>query len=698
MNTITDIPGFDMKGELEPMAEQIAQKKGIPVHIFKGLIDHESSWNPYAKNPESTAAGLGQHLDKTLILMGEKPTRGPDDPRFNPQRSLELAADHLLDKYEKSRGDWRRAVMNYGEGNEAYIRKVEKNIAKYYKPEPAQGLASRALEAVGNVLGPNQAQASGIEHDFVPLPQQASGIEHGFEPLPQTPQATDIPVQPPEPPVGMGQRIAKTVAPTARPLMEGLGLLLGGSLGAGGGLLAGPAAIAAAPIASAAGAGLGYGLGRKGADALDAYAGIKPAPSMVDSLKQSAVDIPTGAVMEGVGQIGGVALPKVFGAVGSVGKSWLSKLSGKGLGSIEGALKGGEAFTGAMRGKISNQDIVDSAQSALQSLKKVRDAAYKEKLAEISQLTNPNGTPLQVDITPIQNKIKDLLKDFRATVTPRGTIDHSGSAIGDIDQAKINRMIELVETWPDKTPLGIDALKRRIGGFYSETSEARSFTSQLYDEIKNQLENTIIQYGKMTKPYSESKELFKNIKTDLMLGKKAGGDTYTADQVLNRLTSVMRDNHELRRSLLAELGRKSGVDLSGMVAGQTMQPILPSGLRGILGASGAAGSLSNLLFPGKAVLSHFRPELLTLVAASSPRVQGEFLNMFGKALAETKGMSAPISKAGAYFGLRPSEQQGQQNVPTDNLTRLPVPLQDIPLSELDVNDIKRRIKEKLMNR
>ena len=74
-------------------------------HYLLGLIEHESSWKPKAKNPKSSARGLGQHLDSTIKNMGYEPTNDANDPRNEPYLSIVLTADHLLEKKEKAK-DW----------------------------------------------------------------------------------------------------------------------------------------------------------------------------------------------------------------------------------------------------------------------------------------------------------------------------------------------------------------------------------------------------------------------------------------------------------------------------------------------------------------------------------------------------------------------------------------------------------------
>lgn len=63
------------------------------------LIMLESSWNPDAKNPKSTAYGLGQFLDQTWELVGIEKS---DDYR------IQLIATHkyVMDRY----GSWVKAL------------------------------------------------------------------------------------------------------------------------------------------------------------------------------------------------------------------------------------------------------------------------------------------------------------------------------------------------------------------------------------------------------------------------------------------------------------------------------------------------------------------------------------------------------------------------------------------------------------
>lgn len=112
------------------------------------------------------------------------------------------------------------------------------------------------------------------------------------------------PVQPEDP--NAIQQALRVTSPYYRPILEGGGAGVGGVVGSG-----------AAPVAGTiAGGTLGYGIGKRTADALDEYAGIKPEPTVGELASQTAKDLKTGAMYE----MGGMAAVPVFMAAAKGGK------------------------------------------------------------------------------------------------------------------------------------------------------------------------------------------------------------------------------------------------------------------------------------------------------------------------------------------------------------------------------------------
>ena len=91
--------------ELKAYAVASAQKYGVPVDMFLWQIGQESGWNPNAKNPKSTATGLGQFIKGTAEYFNIDPT--------DPYQSLDAAAKYDAMLYAQT-GSWEKALTSYG--------------------------------------------------------------------------------------------------------------------------------------------------------------------------------------------------------------------------------------------------------------------------------------------------------------------------------------------------------------------------------------------------------------------------------------------------------------------------------------------------------------------------------------------------------------------------------------------------------
>jgi hypothetical protein len=243
--------------------------------------------------------------------------------------------------------------------------------------------------------------------------------------------------------------------------------------------------------------------------------------------------------------------------------------------------------------------------------------------------------------TPFKNKITELLYKYGVRPGEKGALDFSRSTVDKSAQKDIKEIVTMVRGWGskpnDNTPIMLDTLKRRLDDFYSDSNNARAFVADLRNTVKKTITDKVPQYADMTKKYGEATSLIKSIDKSLMLGKDK-----TADQVLRRLSSSMRDNFEMRRELVQVLGTKGGKDLSGMIAGYNMSPAMPKGLIAPLTAGGVG------------LASYINPSFAPLLATASPRVVGEFLNVFGKGLKEAK-LLAPYMKPAALTAITEAE-------------------------------------------
>ena len=313
--------------------------------------------------------------------------------------------------------------------------------------------------------------------------------------------------------------------------------------------------------------------------------------------------------------------PLVTKGVGKLASETLGATTGSGPGAVREAVKGGDAFEKALRGHISGEEVVHNAKEALQTIKEKRGAEYRARLQQM----NTTGVQTSINTDSITNKLQDLMKQYNIHVSPgpNGTLnfDTSKIAMGRRGIGDIEDVIKKMKTWDDRTPLGLDTLKRQLDDFYSESGQARAFVANLRREVANTITKNVPGYGEMTKGYAQATGLIKDIESNLMLRKEGMSGRITADQTLRRLSSALRENFEMRKDLLDALGRESGTDLAGQVAGYSMSQIMPHGLIGKLGAGSA--------------LIYLNPKMWPLIAASSPRAMGEFVNAYGKALRAT---------------------------------------------------------------
>lgn len=437
--------------------------------------------------------------------------------------------------------------------------------------------------------------------------------------------------------------LRQTLANYSRPLFEGLGAAGGAIIGAGGGGLAGlaggPAAPGTVPYGAIAGGVAGAGLGYAAGSTLADIVAGKPAPKP----GETAGKIMTGAEMEMGGQATAPVLAGLAKGTGYLAKPLLGRMSGVGKGAIEEALLSGEqtglrtnpfasktTFDQAMRGKISGEEVVDNARSALQTIKDARAAKYQEQLKSIV------GDSQNIDLRPLKGDLSNLMAKYNVKVRPDGSIDTSRIAMGKTGRNDIKEIIETVSAWgskpEDTTPLGLDTLKRQLDDFYSDSSQARQFVASIRNKVKDTITNVVPEYGEMTKDYAEATKMIKDIESGLMMRKQGISGRIVADQTLRRLTSSMKDNFALRRELVDTLGAEGGQDIAGQVAGYSMRSPIPLGLAG-----------TGPVILGEAALARYiSPKFIPVLVASSPRVQGEFLRMFGKAMAETKRI-APVA-------------------------------------------------------
>ena len=441
-------------------------------------------------------------------------------------------------------------------------------------------------------------------------------------------------------PASEGKPWVRRAAGFVAPALPVAGALAGGALAAPTG-----------PVGAVGGAALGYAGGRQLENVANAYAQGQKPPTMAQQAQVVPSDVMAGALAEEGGIAAGKALPYVARAVGTVAKPVLGALSGVGKGAIEEAISSGKKLTGnifksqtaydrALRGEISGEEVVDNAKAALTEIKNKRSAAYQEQMQKVKDWNH-----VGINLDSIKGKVNDLLKNYVRHDYSNGNPDWSRSALGSKAVGDVKDIVELVEKWGDKpldnTVSGLDMLKRQLDDYYSESSNARSFVASVRNIVKDTAVKSFPAYEKMTKGYEEATRVIKDIESGLMMRKQGMTGRVVADQTLRRLVSAMRQNFPLRRDLVNMLGKEGGRDVAGQISGHSMSEVAPRGI---------AGSGPALTIESMGAMLH--PQFLPLLASSSPRLQGEFLRLFGKGMVETGKIAPTALKAASYAAMQ----------------------------------------------
>lgn len=410
-----------------------------------------------------------------------------------------------------------------------------------------------------------------------------------------------------------------------------------------GGMLAGGA------LGGVPGAALGYAGGEALVSGIDAVTGRKEALSPKEMATKTVADIATGASLEMGGLVTGKAASLAIKGLGKAAKSILGKITGTGT-AIEEAIASGKSSVGkkviesandfdrALRGEITGEEIVTNARNALTNLKDIRGANYTKQLEKIKL----DKSTLSSVTESLETKLRSLMGrdkfDIKAIPTERGVeFDFSTSTLVE-GQPLIEKALKDISTWDDITASGLDILKKRISTYAGQVKRgtpAESFLTQLKSSIDSGLKKEIPGYKEMTKGYSEATNLIKDIESGMMLRKEGMTGRIRADMTLRRLMSAMRDNQELRKDLVSALSNESA-DLVAQTAGYSMRSIAPLGLAG----TGPA-------LVTNTVIATMNPYFWPVVAASSPRVSGEFLRLYGRTLSKISGKSKLLGRGAA---------------------------------------------------
>ncbi len=410
------------------------------------------------------------------------------------------------------------------------------------------------------------------------------------------------------------------------------------------------------------GAGLLNTAGRAALEGASA-AGVTAAQTGGDAGQMARAGTTAGAVS--------AAVPVVSKVVGAVAPAVLGRTTGAGEEAIRTAASNpSPAFMNAMRGNVDEGDLVGAVRDALGKVKEQRGNDYRARLAAISNLGQPQpgiGTAAQVanqpggfppiDITPVRQQLAQKLQDFRV-LPSQGGLDFSRSVIPKAEQATVEAIAQDVFGWDDYTPLGVDALKRRISNYYSHTSDVRALTSAVENATKKVLATSVPGYSEMTQGYANASDFIKKVEQEFAVGPTAQQGT-----AIRRISYALKQNNEYRKALAEALDVFANSDVKDQIAGYHLKDTLPKGLTGVASGVGILGAI------GMHALS---PDAAVAMMASSPRLVGETLAAMSKLQNAGPAVAAAAPKAAAAFTVnrdKPTPQFAEGGVVTTTATQ-----------------------------
>ena len=349
----------------------------------------------------------------------------------------------------------------------------------------------------------------------------------------------------------------------------------------------------------------------------------------------------TGAAIEplSIATKGAGAVARGIGATGEkVAETVAGVTTSKGTEPFKHALDRPSAeFKAAMRGSTRDADLVTAMREAVAEIKQQRGDNYRVRLRGITK-KNPD-----VNVTGVRADLDRSLEGFGVTRDPMtNELDFSRSPIADpTEQWKVKRLMEEVDTvtWGQRTApaMELDTLKRRLGDFYSDTSdEANAAIARVKNTVAKTLEREVPGYLAMTQDYAKASELLDTMKKAFSLGDRAA-----VDSAVTKLSMAMRDDREFRRSLINIAQERSGLPIMDMIAGKQLSSFKPGGLVGRTIVGGGIGS----------ALALRDPAMLGMLLMASPRVMGELFVAMGmtkqvaKKVMGTIGTVAPPAAA-----------------------------------------------------
>lgn len=301
----------------------------------------------------------------------------------------------------------------------------------------------------------------------------------------------------------------------------------------------------------------------------------------------------------------------------------LGQTTGSGPAVIEKAIDtglGDSSFQKAKTGAVDDLGVVEKYQEAYQKMADARSQAYRDKL------TNVKNSNVDIDITPVRQRLDKKLSDFGVGAKPDGTLDFSRSPLRGDDKAMadVSKVVDFLKEQGTKqgdlTAIGLDNLKKTLSNIYSENGSARALIADVKGTLDKTISNKVPEYAEMTKGYAKDTAIMDETRNALL-----SKDQSKVDTVLRKILMGVREEKGLRRNLMDDLSKYSEEDLQSLAAGRISAPWVTQRLSSLASSGvGIAGGVS------------VAPQLLALIPMASPRMAATASQLLGSTARATK--------------------------------------------------------------
>jgi hypothetical protein len=312
----------------------------------------------------------------------------------------------------------------------------------------------------------------------------------------------------------------------------------------------------------------------------------------------------------------------------------------------------------AMRGEISEAEILANTRQAVANVAQKRSADYIARLGKIDPT-------IRVDLTPARRATNDLLSQFRVRrifnpQTQKVELDFTNSHLWSdpAAQQQVRTLWDKMMSPMAQDPRSVDALKRGVDAMYSEGGQARAIVQGVKDRLRDSLNKSVPGYQEMTREYAEASDFLDNL-TELSTGAKNDGTA------IRKLAGALKQNNNYRKDLLEALDAYTGKDLVGQVAGSRLSSW---NARGITAAFGVGAGVHHFLQDPMHLISG---GTLAVLFGMSPRAVGEAAVKAGAASRLTKAAAASLPSQLRITGKQPNygksvfdTESGQPPAPT----------------------------------